>query len=421
MDVIRLDDFPLNPVQGQVYEIIPDKTRIVASTNRLFNKYPTRYIPAVPRFAIRAYSQQGDTVLDPFCGSGTTAIEAMRLGRNALSLDIDPFARLLIRVKTAVYRKEDLALLDRVVRQMEALDPGSTDASWRPDLPNLEKWFCETSVRELAFFKEAIDRLAAENQRVRDYLYVVLAGILRRCSNAEEVSPKPYISTRYPKTPAVPSQLFYKTEALYREAITGFSREVSPYGCTSTLLESRDARQIDAGRPVDLAVTSPPYINAYDYVRSLRFEDLWLGLTSYRELQSSRGSYIGTESPGALHPECPRADRSELLAPLAEQIARVDDRRSRIVRTYFEDMAVNMEAVRQSLRPGGRYVIITGDSSIRGQTIPTSGILREMAEQNGYVRELSFRYVIRDRYLHLPRGGRGGIIHYDDVLVLRKL
>ena len=141
MDVIRLDDFPLNPVQGQVYEIIPDKTRIVASTNRLFNKYPTRYIPAVPRFAIRAYSQQGDTVLDPFCGSGTTAIEAMRLGRNALSLDIDPFARLLIRVKTAVYRKEDLALLDRVVRQMEALDPGSTDASWRPDLPNLEKWF----------------------------------------------------------------------------------------------------------------------------------------------------------------------------------------------------------------------------------------------------------------------------------------
>lgn len=421
MDVIRLDDFPLNPVQGQVYEIIPDKTRIVASTNRLFNKYPTRYIPAVPRFAIRAYSQQGDTVLDPFCGSGTTAIEAMRLGRNALSLDIDPFARLLIRVKTAVYRKEDLALLDRVVRQMEALDPGSTDASWRPDLPNLEKWFCKTSVRELAFFKEAIDRLAAENQRVRDYLYVVLAGILRRCSNAEEVSPKPYISTRYPKTPAVPSQLFYKTEALYREAITAFSREVSPYGCTSTLLESRDARQIDAGRPVDLAVTSPPYINAYDYVRSLRFEDLWLGLTSYRELQSSRGSYIGTESPGALHPECPRADRSELLAPLAEQIARVDDRRSRIVRTYFEDMAVNMEAVRQSLRPGGRYVIITGDSSIRGQTIPTSGILREMAEQNGYVRELSFRYVIRDRYLHLPRGGRGGIIHYDDVLVLRKL
>lgn len=54
MEVIKLDDFPINPIQDQIYEIIPDKTKIVASTNRLFNKYPTRYISAVPRFAINA-------------------------------------------------------------------------------------------------------------------------------------------------------------------------------------------------------------------------------------------------------------------------------------------------------------------------------------------------------------------------------
>ena len=39
MEVIKLDDFPINPIQDQIYEIIPDKTKIVASTNRLFNKY----------------------------------------------------------------------------------------------------------------------------------------------------------------------------------------------------------------------------------------------------------------------------------------------------------------------------------------------------------------------------------------------
>ena len=44
MEVIKLDDFPINPIQDQIYEIIPDKTKIVASTNRLFNKYPTRYM-----------------------------------------------------------------------------------------------------------------------------------------------------------------------------------------------------------------------------------------------------------------------------------------------------------------------------------------------------------------------------------------
>lgn len=52
MEVIKLDDFPINPIQDQIYEIIPDKTKIVASTNRLFNKYPTRYISAVPRLQL---------------------------------------------------------------------------------------------------------------------------------------------------------------------------------------------------------------------------------------------------------------------------------------------------------------------------------------------------------------------------------
>lgn len=132
MEVIKLDDFPINPIQDQIYEIIPDKTKIVASTNRLFNKYPTRYISAVPRFAINAYSKAGETVLDPFCGSGTTAIEAMLLGRNAMSIDIDPFARLLIKVKTTVYSKEDIDFLDEVVRKIKERNtvavPGTTDA-----------------------------------------------------------------------------------------------------------------------------------------------------------------------------------------------------------------------------------------------------------------------------------------------------
>ena len=128
MEVIKLDDFPINPIQDQIYEIIPDKTKIVASTNRLFNKYPTRYISAVPRFAINAYSKAGETVLDPFCGSGTTAIEAMLLGRNAMSIDIDPFARLLIKVKTTDYSKEDIDFLDEVVRKIkEMVERSETD------------------------------------------------------------------------------------------------------------------------------------------------------------------------------------------------------------------------------------------------------------------------------------------------------
>ena len=146
MEVIKLDDFPINPIQDQIYEIIPDKAKIVASTNRLFNKYPTRYISAVPRFAINAYSKAGETVLDPFCGSGTTAIEAMLLGRNAMSIDIDPFARLLVKVKTTVYSKEDIDFLDDVVKKIKEMSPDESLQYPIPGIPNIEKWFCDKSI-----------------------------------------------------------------------------------------------------------------------------------------------------------------------------------------------------------------------------------------------------------------------------------
>ena len=418
--IIKLNDFPLNPVQDQVYEIIPDKAKIVASTNRLFNKYPTRYISAVPRFAINRYSEPSDYVIDPFCGSGTSAIEAMLLGRNAISVDIDPFARLLIKVKTTVYTDADLAYLADTIEAIRASDPDPNAEYPRPQMQNLEKWFTEDAMTKLSFLKYQIDTLAKENRAIHDYLYVVLAAIIRKASNAENVSPKPYISTRYPKTPEDAVELFFKAEGLYRPAITEFSRAVAPLNVTSTILPANDARDIEADHPIDLAVTSPPYINAYDYVRSLKFEDIWLGLADERQLRENRRSYIGTELSNSFYAEHRYAVQSDTLLSVAGKIKELDRKRAGIVMTYFEDMARNMAAIRDALKAGGHYVIVVGDSTIKGQKIPTARILAEIAAQNGYSFDLSFLYVIRDRYLHLPRGGKGGIIKFDEILCLKK-
>lgn len=420
MDIIKLDDFPMSPEPNKVYEIIPDKTKIVSSTNRLFNKYPTRYISAVPRFAINKYSVPGEFVLDPFCGSGTTAIEAMLLSRNAMSIDIDPFARLLIKAKTTIYSDEDLLLISEVVRFLQDNPPDPLIDYPYPEIPNIDKWFCERSILGLSYIKYTIDRFCNENSNAKDYLYVALAAIIRKVSNADEVSPKPYVSTRYPKAPAEPLELFLRVESLYREAIKEFSEATKDNGCQSIILSENDARAISAVHSVDLGVTSPPYINAYDYVRSLKFEDLWLGLANDAQLRNNRRKYIGTEITGSFYDTYVYASQSATLVPLVESIAKVDNKRAGVVNTYFEDMALNMLSVKNALKQNGRYVIVVGDSNIRGQEIPTARVLTEIAEQNGFTYELSFKYVIRDRYLHLPRGGRGGIIKYDEILVLKK-
>lgn len=420
MEIIKLDDFPIDAEQDQVFEIYPDKTKVVASTNRLFNKYPTRYISAVPRFAINKYSSYEETILDPFCGSGTTAIEAMLLDRNAVSIDIDPFARLLIKVKTTKYTPKDILIIERLVEKLKNTSIFSNYELCIPEIPNIEKWFCHNSIKGLASIKKFVDDETQCCEHIRDYFYVVIAGIIRKCSNADEVSPKPYISTRYPKTPEEPFTIFFKFEEMYRKAIIEFFEATKKFNNYSSILGSNDARKIETESVVDLAVTSPPYINAYDYVRSLRFEDMWLGLADDSELRENKKFYVGTESSSSFYDNYEYITHSGTLKPIIKKIEEVDRKRAAIVSTYFEDMAINMEAVRKVLKKNGRYVIVVGDSNIRNQHIPTATILKEIATDFGYDFDLSFKYVIRDRYMHLPRAGRGGIINYDELLILSK-
>lgn len=420
MNPIKVSEFPDFPSQNQIYEIVPNKSVIVGSTHRLFNKYPTRYIPQVPRWAILKYTSPGDIVLDPFCGSGTTLVEALLNRRNGLAIDIDPFARLLTSVKTTRYSAADIERIDQIVNKIKNNLTITASADVYPDIPNISKWFNEQAIDRLAVLKTLIDEYAVDRIAIKNYLYIVLAAIVRRCSNAENESPKPYISTRFPKVPEDPFIVFFETESLYRSAIIEFTKDTEGFEVSNTILSSNDARNIVLDSMVELAVTSPPYINAYDYVRILKFENMWLGLADNKELVSLRKEYIGTEISSSFYTKYQYATQSETLCSIMPAIENVDRLRASMVGTYFEDMALNLIQVRDVLVPGGRYVIVVGDSTIRNQNVPTIKILTEIALANGYEFETVFKYVIRDRYLHMPRGNRGGIIKYDNILVLQK-
>ena len=64
--------------------------------------YPSRYIPIIPAHLIESLSSAGDTVLDPFCGAGTTLLEAMKLNRNAIGIELSPIGAYISKVKTRI-------------------------------------------------------------------------------------------------------------------------------------------------------------------------------------------------------------------------------------------------------------------------------------------------------------------------------
>ncbi|WP_174351712.1 DNA methyltransferase [Paenibacillus sp. JMULE4] len=429
-EINYVPELPLQIEPNATYEIAANKSIVVGYSHRFFNKYPAKYIPQIPRWAIQKYmNADKDGVLDPFCGSGTTLVEGLLQGKNGFGVDVDPFARLLTKVKTRPFTKEELKKLDQVILNIQQrvndhvslyLDP--------PPIPDITKWFREDVIEKLIALKQIILEETGGEGPHFDYLNIVLAGIIRRVSNAENGSPKPYISTRFPKEPEDPFLYFFKMQSLYREALGEFS--LSMLGSIHTLdnkhpsvkLIGTDARDFNLDRKVSLAVTSPPYINAFDYVRSLKFENLWLGLADPDDLLEIRRQHVGTETLGARG----RADdlNDEFNVPVLDQaitqLTELDSKRALIVSAFFRDMQRNLQNVYNVLEDGGNYVIVIGDSTIRGIEIPTADILAVFGENIGFTLELKFQYVIRDRYLHIPRGDKGGLIKLDRIIVLRK-
>lgn len=413
----KVEEIPPDIENGSFLEII--STKITYFTHGFF-KYPCKFIPQIPRWAILKYSNFGDLILDPFSGSGTTLVEAVLNGRNGLAIDFDKFAQLLCEVKTKILSVDQL---NKIKEESEKLFyPIDLDTSYLPDIHNLNHWFSEENIFELLKLKNNIIKSyeSHHDEEIYKFFLVCFASIIRKCSFADDVSPKPYVSKRIIKIPSNVRNSFLKTlnsylseMLLYTEKNIGICR----------VLES-DARNInsrDIGKEIDLAITSPPYINAFDYVRSLRLENAWLGFYGDSNIINVKNKQVGTEYiPSGIYSRTNYSSNNEDLDLKLSLIKNIDKKRAFVVYKYFEDMKQNILEIHRILKPGGHYVIVVGDSVIRGVHIPTNQYLSEIAIDAGFSLDTKFSYKIKNRYLRIPRSGLGGNIDQDWVLDLRK-
>ena len=95
---------------SRLVEAARDKSRVSGLTHD-FYRYPARFSPKFVRTAIEIFSNPGDLVLDPFLGGGTTAVEAIALGRSVVGTDISSLAVFVAQVKTTLYKDTELEVL----------------------------------------------------------------------------------------------------------------------------------------------------------------------------------------------------------------------------------------------------------------------------------------------------------------------
>lgn len=413
--IIEVESLPVDIQNGSTYLI--KQANPNSYTHGMF-KYPCKFIPEIPRWAINSFlSCKKGVIFDPFSGSGTTLLEANINGIDAYGTEIDDIAKLIIKVKTTVLDERQTNCLEQKYSELMGVISQSDAKAFRPRIDNLEHWFCESTINELGRMKVYIDNIYDAD--VRDFFRLCMVSIIKRVSNADDTSPKPYVSGKVKKIPPTVEKEFTSVFRRYKQMITELSG-IENMGRTNII--DGDALKFLVPEKIDLAITSPPYINAFDYGRTMRLENLWMATLTEEKLREKKSLYVGTEKINVKQEKSELAilEKSSLLKSYYYDIVEKDEKRALIVKKFFEDMQDNLNSVYGQMNAGGKYVIVIGNSTIRKVNVESWKVIEEIANDIGFKTIQYFNYIIQNPYIRIPRKGMGGKISKDYVLVLEK-
>ena len=270
------------------WEFEKDDTRF--STHD-YHRYPSKYIPQIAETLIVNLSKKGDTVLDVFLGSGTTLVEANRLERKSIGVDLNPVAYLVSMVKTTPIDIEKLdkqiasftnrvspqIILSRESRELSQID--SKNNSFEkptyvlPDFQYAENWFQKQVLVELSIIRDAI--LNIKDKEIQRFFICAFSGIVRAVSNAASGFGNLMIDKNKRKITNA-FEVFVSQLLKMRSGMVGFNES---YKKDYTVeVHQGDSQHLDfiEDSSIDCIVTHPPYVAAVPYAEYLKLSLLWL-------------------------------------------------------------------------------------------------------------------------------------------------
>ena len=351
--------------------------------------YLGKFVPQLVEVFLRKFFSPGDTVLDPFAGSGTTLVQANELGIHSIGYDISAFNVLLCRVKTAVYdlprlRREALDVLEKTRlsisqgRGQLSLWDEQGDKADIDQVENeyLQNWYAPQALMELLTYKKHIEE---GDYRYKDFLRIILtrsARSARLTTHFDLDFPKqpqrePYWCYKHSRTCSPTEEAFkflkrYTMDALRR--VEAFAEVRTKARVT---VHHGDSRQVEIG-PVDGVITSPPYVGLIDYHEQHAYAYHLLGLSDNRQRE------IGPAANGA------------------GQKAR---------QQYQQDIAHVFRNATKNLPQGGVVIVVAGD---RHNLYP------EIARLSGLEED-----AVLQRHVN-RRTGRRSSEFYESVFIWRK-
>lgn len=395
-----------------------------------FHSFPAKFPPQLPRIFIEELTQNGDRVLDPMNGSGTTVLEAILHDRIGIGFDIDPLAILISKIKTTTFDEKELRkqlyyLIERVRESLKTEKKqilAELQDYERETKDFIDYWFLPETQIELQALIREINKIP--DLEHKQFFKVAFSGIIIKKSGSVSMAldlahTRPHLAKIVKNEQGEvifgknlkdnPTGFSVKTqrspiEEFEKKSLSNIKSIFKSMGKKIPAFVSfGNAQQLPLqDNSVDLIVTSPPYAsNAIDYMRAHKFSLVWFGYP-IGKLSEKRRTYIGSDYVT----DYEFLDLPFLPRKIISELQKVNSKKSQALYRYYVEIQTAIREMYRVLRPGKPAVIVVGNSILSGVDAQVAECLTEIGQNAGLeLVRINIRQLDRNKRM-LPAGNK---------------
>ena len=348
-----------------------------------FHTYPAMMIPQIARKLLKEYGREGGWLLDPYCGTGTSLVEASLSGMHSVGCDINPLVRLIATAKSTPIclsaLDETISKLNKYFFQIEYQDSNLPDAPI-PDIQNLNYWFSEEVIKTLAHLRARINHV--RDKALQNFILIAFSETVREVSYTRNGEFKLYRMPTNKLKDFKPDVLGIFTKKLRRnrQGLVSYLERRKNVKVSVSMANTVRGELPTPHPPAgyDIVITSPPYGDSQTTVAYGQFSRLaaeWIGLPNARKVDKIAMGGIRSEETLVGSP----------VSSAVEKIRLIDERRAKEVSAFYIDLERSINSIAQACSPHATICYVVGNRCVKGVILPTDDFVVDAFRQHGFV------------------------------------
>ena len=393
-----------------------------------FHSYPAMMIPQVAARLIEKYGKNAILLFDPYCGTGTSLVEANVKNINAVGTDLNPLARLIAKAKTTPINIQTLDLYLKDFNDwIFSLRFGikKNNSFIIPKFNNIDYWFTKDVQIKLAILKHYIDNI--DNEQIKNFFLVAFSETVRESSLTRNGEFKLYrISEKNLEifNPDVYAIIENKLSRNRKGLISFLNAKKN--NSTSKIYSFNTVfnipKEILQDSSVNIVVTSPPYGDSRTTVAYGQFSRLanqWLGF--------QEASKLDNEMMGGKRTIKVERFGINVLDEIIEQIGNKDEKRVKDVYSFYKDYLFSINNISKVIKKNGFACFVVGNRRVKSITLPTDEITIEIFKLNGFqyietiTRRIPNKRMPSKNSPTNVKGKKDSTMNYEYIVVMQKI